>query len=562
VWRNKDGDVVRNVSTPGLGPPQEAILTEDGRELPFRRQLKDFDPRGRGWFRNAMAAPTTVWSEPYDFLEGVRGITASRAWRPSDAAPAAGVFTVDFYLQDLQVLLDGVADSSKGFSVILTPDARPICSSHNPDSALLTAALCDWIKAHPDFKDSVGEMSGHLIVLPVGTVRYRAAVQRVNMASGFKGIVAGVIPESLLFAHINRMGGKMGLVATCGVLVAVVAGCILAYRVSEPLRALGNDLARVGEFYLAPQHVTHSVVSEVNQLRDASDRMKSGLRSFSKYVPDDLVRRLLSSGQEAVLGGEYRRLTVFLSDIEGFTAHTQQFPCHVLVRELGGYFEILSRRVRQHSGTIDKFIGDGLLAFFNAPEEVPNHENLACRATLIGLQELELRQKEGVLAPFHTRVGLHCGEVLVGNIGTPERFAYTVLGDVVNVASRLESLNKVYGTSIIASGELREQAGNDFEWRQLDRVAVFGREGSMDIFELMGLKDGVDEDRLRARKLYEEALQLYFARSFWDARRIFSQIVDLRPADKAARLMLPRCEHMMSQEPPVEWDGVFVFNMK
>jgi len=218
--------------------------------------------------------------------------------------------------------------------------------------------------------------------------------------------------------------------------------------------------------------------------------------------------------------------------------------------------------VRQHSGTIDKFVGDGLLAFFNAPDEVPQHENLACRAALIGLQELALRQKEGALAPFHTRVGLHCGEVLVGNIGTPERFGYTVLGDVVNVASRLESLNKIYGTSIIASGDLRDRAGADFEWRQLDRVAVFGREGRMDIFELMGLKDGVDEDRLHARKLYEAGLQLYFARSFWDARRIFAQVADLRPADKAARLMLPRCEHMLSQEPPPDWNGVFVFNMK
>jgi len=126
-----------------------------------------------------------------------------------------------------------------------------------------------------------------------------------------------------------------------GVLVAVIIGTAVAFTVSEPLRALGNDLAKVGEFYLAPQPGRPSFVSEVNQLRDASDRMKSGLRSFGKYVPDDLVRRLLSSGQEAVLGGEYLPLTVFLSDIEGFTAHTQQFPCHVLVRELGGYFESL-----------------------------------------------------------------------------------------------------------------------------------------------------------------------------------------------------------------------------
>jgi adenylate cyclase len=218
--------------------------------------------------------------------------------------------------------------------------------------------------------------------------------------------------------------------------------------------------------------------------------------------------------------------------------------------------------VRQHSGTIDKYIGDGLLAFFNAPETVPQHENLACRAALIGLQELELQQKEGRMASFRTRVGLHCGDVLVGNIGTAERFAYTVLGDVVNVTSRLESLNKMYGTQILASADLRQAAGDDFEWRHLDRVSVMGRQGSMDIFEMMGLKDGVDEDRLRSRKLYEDGLGLYFAGSFWDARRVFGQVAEHRPSDKAAVLMMARCEHMLAQELSAHWDGVFVYHVK
>jgi adenylate cyclase len=231
------------------------------------------------------------------------------------------------------------------------------------------------------------------------------------------------------------------------------------------------------------------------------------------------------------------------------------------VRELGDYFEVLSRRLRQHSGTIDKFIGDGLLGFFNAPNKVANHENLACRATLIGLQEVAIHQQQGRI-PFRTRVGLHCGDVLVGNMGTPERMAYTVLGDVVNVASRLENLNKIYGTQIIASGDVWSHAGSDFEWRHLDRVAVAGRKGSMDIYELLGLKDGVDEERLYCRKLYEEALALYFQRSFWDARRVFAQVAERNPKDKAAALMMTRSDHMISLQLPDTWDGVFVYNLK
>jgi adenylate cyclase len=305
-----------------------------------------------------------------------------------------------------------------------------------------------------------------------------------------------------------------------------------------------------------------SVLHEVNQLRDAADRMKSGLRSFIKFVPDDLVRRLLANGKEAVLGGEIRRLTIFFSDIEGFTSHSEKIAPDVLVHDLAIYFEILSGRLRDYSGTIDKFIGDGLLGFFNAPEEVPHHENLACRAALVGLRELALRQQDNQMLPFRTRVGLHCGDVLVGNIGTPERFAYTVLGDVVNVASRLESLNKVYGTRILATGDIRAQAGNDFEWRHLDRVSVAGRNGGMDIYELMGFRDETSAARLHNRELYEKALEMYFFCSFSSAERIFAQLAANHPGDRAARLMAARCEHMRSLRLRADWDGVFVHDVK
>lgn len=563
VWRTDHNDIVLNVSTPGQGEAHEEIITPVGGEIPYQRaRPKSFDPRARGWFKNAVLTDTTVWSEPYTFVDGVDGITASRAWRVSDPGTPAGVFTVDFYLKDLEDLLNRVAQKTKGFSVIMEPDGKLISSSYSPDAVALTAALGDWLKANPGFEISNGQSFKDLVPIKVGPMDYLAAFDHIEAPSGLRCVVAGMVPESAIYNRVNRAAGQMGFVGLVGLALAVLAGWFMSYRISEPLRALGNDLAQVGQFHLAPENMPRSVVREVNQLRDAADRMKSGLRSFIKYVPDDLVRRLLASGQEAVLGGEIRELTVFFSDIEGFASYSEQVEPNVLVHQLAVYFEILSRRLRQHSGTIDKFIGDGLLVFFNAPEKVPHHENLACRGTLIGLQELALRQQEGEAVLFRTRVGLHRGNVLVGNIGTQERFAYTVLGDVVNVASRLENLNKVYGTQVLASGDVWEHAGNDFEWRHLDRVSVAGRKGSMDIYELMGLKDGVDEDRLRNRHLYEEALGHYLARSFWDARRIFNQVAENCPGDKAALLMTTRCDHMLSLELPPDWDGVFVYNLK
>ena len=563
VWRTNDNAIVLNISTPGHGEPREEIVAPDGKENPYQRKRpKDYDPRQHAWFKNAVVADTTVWSDAYTFADGIQqGITASRAWRPSGSGTAAGVFTVDFFLKDLESLLNSVAQKIEGFSLILEPNGKLISASDNPDAASLTAALGEWVSVHPQFKDINGGAASKLVPISVGQTSYLAALDYVRTPSGLECIVAGMIPESVIFSRINRAVGQMGLFSLAGLILAVLAGSFMAYRISEPLRALGNDLAQVGQFYLAPQQMPRSVLHEVNQLRDAADRMKSGLRSFIKYVPDDLVRRLLSSGKEAILGGEIRRLTIFFSDIEGFTSHSEQVAPDVLVHDLARYFEILSGRLRQHSGTIDKFIGDGLLCFFNAPENIPDHENLACRATLIGLQELA-RREDAHSIRFRTRVGLHCGEVLVGNIGTLERFAYTVLGDAVNVASRLESLNKVYGTQVLASGEVRENAGNDFEWRHLDRVAVAGRKGAMDICELMGFRNGVDEDRLHNRTLYEEALAHYFTGSFYDARRIFSQVAERCPSDKAAHLMMERCDQMLPLELSGSWDGVFVHNYK
>ena len=563
VWRTADNAIVLNVSTPGQGEPHEEVVAPDGTESPYRRpRPKDYDPRKHDWFKNAIAAGTTVWSEPYTFVDGVQqGITASRAWRSSDSGAPVGVFTVDFFLQDLESMLNRVAQKIEGFSLILKPDGRVFCASDNPDPASLIPALGHWVRAHPNFKNINGQASSKLVPIAVGPTSYLAALDHVETPSGLKCIVAGIVAQSVIFSRIDRARGQMGLFSLAGLVLAVLAGSFMAYRISEPLRALGSDFAKVGQFYLASQEMPRSVLHEVNQLRDAADRMKSGLRSFIKYVPDDLVRRLLSSGKEAVLGGEIRRLTIFFSDIEGFTSHSEQVPPDVLVHELAIYFEILSRQLRQHSGTIDKFIGDGLLGFFNAPEKVLHHENLACRATLIGLHELALR-KDAQRIRFRTRVGLHCGEVLVGNIGTRERFAYTVLGDAVNVASRLESLNKVYGTQVLASGEVREHAGHDFEWRHLDRVAVAGRKGGMDICELLGLRNAVNEDRLYNRTLYEEALGHYFARSFCDARKLFGEVAENCPGDKAALLMMTRCDEMLSLDLPTDWDGVFVYTFK
>ena len=210
-------------------------------------------------------------------------------------------------------------------------------------------------------------------------------------------------------------------------------------------------------------------------------------------------------------------------------------------------------------------MGDGVLAFFNAPRDDADHVVHACRAALTTQAELAAARDgwvTGKRPPFFTRIGLHTAEVVVGNIGTPDRFSYTVLGDGVNLAARLESLNKAYGTWILASDEVRREAGDGFAWRHLDRTAVSGRVGGTEIYELLGEAGSAEAVLLEARDAYEAALRQYFDRRFEEAARGFAHAASMRPDDLAAETLRRRSQAYVESPPPEDWDGVFVQTQK
>jgi adenylate cyclase len=289
--------------------------------------------------------------------------------------------------------------------------------------------------------------------------------------------------------------------------------------------------------------------------------MKASLRSFGHYVPTALVEDVITSGQEARLGGECRVLTIHFSDIVGFTSISEMLDPTQLVEHLGEYLQAMAEIVRLHDGTIDKFMGDGILAFYNAPHPVPDHAAQACRAALLAhgrLRELRPGWQAAGKPAFRTRIGLHTGEALVGNIGAPERFAYTVIGDAVNLASRLEALNKVYGTEILTSQEVRDAAGSEFVWRQLDRVAVVGRREGTLVNELLGEQGNVPAPVLQARDLYEQALAAYFAQRFAEAALGFRAAAAALPTDRAAVQMAERAEVYQHFPPGETWGGLYL----
>ena len=322
-----------------------------------------------------------------------------------------------------------------------------------------------------------------------------------------------------------------------------------------------DEIKRVERFELDQVRRHPSHVTELENLSSAIADMAGGLAAFRKYIPADLVRMLLREGVEPRPGGSIRALTVMFTDIAGFTGLSERMGDRIIPL-LSGYLDIMSREVSANGGTIDKFIGDAVMAFWGAPLSNADHAVDACRAALAcqrSLQASGLADDTG--RPLKTRIGINSGDMLVGNIGSEFRLNYTVIGDAVNVASRLEGANKEYGTEIIIGEETRRLAGDRIHVRELDRLMVYGRVGGLAIYELLAVAEpGTEPPGWVA--LYEFGLAAYRARDFDAAVMFFQKLLAVRPHDAPARIMLERCTKFIDCPPDAEWEATNAMKVK
>jgi adenylate cyclase len=270
---------------------------------------------------------------------------------------------------------------------------------------------------------------------------------------------------------------------------------------------------------------------------------------------------LVSEGIEPRPGGSIRTLTVLFADIAGFTGLSERLGDQIIPL-LSSYLDTMSREISSHGGTIDKFIGDAVMAFWGAPATNADHAVDACRTALAcqhALRASGLTDDSG--RPLKVRIGINSGDMLVGNIGSEFRLNYTVIGDAVNVASRLEGANKEYGTEIIIGEETRRLAGDRLHVRELDRLMVYGRVGGLAIYELLGVAEcGAKPPSWVA--LYDSGLAAYRARNFAGAMICFQQLLAARASDQPARIMLERCSQFLKSPPGEDWEATNAMKAK
>ncbi|PIU48864.1 MAG: adenylate/guanylate cyclase domain-containing protein [Desulfobacterales bacterium CG07_land_8_20_14_0_80_52_14] len=290
-------------------------------------------------------------------------------------------------------------------------------------------------------------------------------------------------------------------------------------------------------------------------------RQKKAIRSmFGHYLSESVISHLLVDPKRLQLGGERKRVTLFFSDLAGFTSLSERLEPEAVVSLLNQYLSVMTEIILQEAGTLDKFEGDAIMAFWGAPLIQPNQAVLACRAALRqqeAMRELNQRLSEQKLPTLRVRIGIHTGEAVVGNLGSERRFDFTVIGDTVNLASRLEGLNKYYGTGILVSEVTFQEYRNALEFMEIDRVAVKGRVTPITVFTPLSLKGELSESQAGLKGEFEKALSLYRLKKFEAAAAGFEAVVRKWPHVNTAKVMWERCRHLLEHPMPEDWDAVF-----
>jgi adenylate cyclase len=377
--------------------------------------------------------------------------------------------------------------------------------------------------------------------------------------------LATVIPEAEFLGPVETALRRLIVGLALGALLAALVSAVLARAViAAPLTRVVGEIRHVEDFSLDQVRRHPSRLAEIASLSGAIADMAAGLSAFRKFIPADLVRLLLRQGVEAKPGGAVQELTVMFIDIAGFTGISERMGDRVVLL-LSDYLNMLSEVIVAHGGTIDKFIGDAVMAFWGAPTAQPDHALLCCRAALACQHAIEssgLADDQG--RPLQIRVGINSGRVLVGNIGSELRLNYTVIGDAVNVASRLESANKNYGTRILIGEATARLARDGIVTREVDSIAVYGREEELSVYELVDLNRDPSASLRDASWIahYEQGLAKYRSRDFSAAALEFEAVLRERGHDQPAKVMLDRCKQLQRTGIAAEWQPIAAMKSK
>jgi adenylate cyclase len=539
-----------------------------------------FNVTARPWFLEAQMAGTQIWSTISLIpVLNLFGITAASPIFQNGTLVA--VVGTELNLVFISAFLAQQTFGKSGTAFIVDRTGLLVASSVSeivyflPDGTKIRrpAVFCDPIQ----FCETANQLLkrfGSFQNVPETRFTFRSSIGRLLVTvepvfdpGGIDWLLVVMVPRSDWYATIDRANFiALGLTAFC-LVVAIFLAILCATWISRPLKRMSKAMEKI----ITDVELVHGRKQPSSRLKEIASLQKSfaglqhALVGFLKYVPVEVVRLLVKFNAEPVIGAENRNVTLFFSDIADFTSLAERVsPCS-LVNHLSLYLGKVTDIILESQGTLADYIGDAVFAFWNAPLEVPNHASVACESALLQIEclnELNTQWAAINLPVLHVRIGIHTGNALCGNMGSRKRMKYSAIGDSVNLASRLENLNKRYQTTILVTEDVYLQVRHDYLCRALDVVAVKGRKTATWIFELLGrMKDATPEQK-RISLLSSNALTHYLMRDFQSCLRTIHDIENLWPGDKALVPLKERALQLSTSPPSESWTGVEILSTK
>lgn len=576
AWQLPDGKIETRIIQPQTSPPRDVIKHCDTECKVLRTETSEdikYDPRDRPWYLGAKAAGANFWTDLYILFRNKKPAVTSAYPLTDNQGKLLGVWGTDIELDEMSNFLKKLKIGKNGVAIIVNqknevvayPDASRIVKEEQGKLrpirveelglGSITAAFAEYVKTGRN--KSVVESQGK---------RYLASIREFPQSFAAPWKVAVVVPEDDFVAGAKRIIRDTVFICLVILLISIFMAILLARAISKPIKLLTEETKKIRDFHFEDSFTIRSRIKEIQLMGQAVSAMRTGLRAFRRYVPAELVRQLIQTGEGATLGGHKKELTVFFSDIAGFTTIAEQLGPEELMLHLSEYFEELTQILSEHRGTVDKYIGDGIMAFWGAPLPDADHASRACQAALLCQARLKVLNKKWAEAGktvFPTRIGISTGETVVGNVGSSERINYTVMGDNVNLASRLEGVTRLYDTQILVSQATYDQASDEFWFRPVDHIAVKGKTAETTVYELVGKKEAGEANSVgELCREFTRGVQAYLRRDWAAGAEIFGQLRQKFPDDVPVELYLNRCRMYLEQPPGPDWKGVTYLKYK
>ena len=499
-------------ATPGANIAINLVRPIPSGELPMRQIFEDqqgnevgqidlwkygYDTRKRPWYRETMKADRSLVSSPYlAFSIGAPVITVSAPLR----GKVPGVLAADLKLDTFSDFVQAQRPGEHG--IVLIFDSTGSLIAHPNFAQFVVDAMTHPSRPQlPNIKEINSGLVAAVLRRSHGRDHYDGNIRddqgRDYLFRVAKFTLGGQYDANILLlaAQEDFAQGVRRLQVT-GLILAIIAGAafipvvwIFGGGMSRSMKSITAQAVKLQKLAAPDPSPVTSRIKEIHELGGAMELAQRAIWSFAHFIPKEIVRGIIDNSISTELGGVREEITVVFTDVRDFTAIAESADPDILMRQTSRYFSVLTEAFLAEGGTVDKFIGDAVMVFWNAPNPQPDHVERACRAAVVGraaCDKLNSQFETEGLKPFITRFGIHVGDAVVGNLGSTERMNYTALGNTVNLAARLEGLNKQFGTAILVSEDVYLRVQHCFRFRALELVLAKGMTKQTRVFELIG----------------------------------------------------------------------------